>query len=238
MKRRITKPRANKPRVMKLCPTLSMLCVAMLPLGAFAGENDQPSTTAPGDWSFWTAGQLPTEWDTRAGTDLNLGSDQPVGSAWSSVAVPSGGPLAKSPFETRFEGAKDDSKVGATLSRSVPLGSNVSVTWQNSYALTQPVTPAAPTSPYVSQYGFISPTGIVGQSTENREVDQSLRFKIAPSGTTFSAGTATSATDTQWHNRLSLEQALPGSLNVTTSVEDAGTGASRKSITAGFKKVW
>ena len=80
--------------------------------------------------------------------------------------------------------------------------------------------------------------GIVGQSTENREVDQSLRFKIAPSGTTFSAGTATSATDTQWHNRLSLEQALPGSLNVTTSVEDAGTGASRKSITAGFKKVW
>ena len=238
---------------MKLRATLSMLGVAgvaILPPGAIAGEHDKPSTTGssptfnsgadkPRGWSSWYVEQpLPAEWGNSAGTELNLTPGQPTGSAWGSIATPHVRPIDKSPFEARFEGAKDDSKVGATLSRSVPLGHDFSVTWQNSYALTQPVTAPAPSSPYVSQYGYISPTGIVGQSAENREYDQSLRFKIAPYGTTFSAGTATTATDVQWHNRLSVEQALPGSFNVTTSVEDAGTGVSKKSISAGFKKVW
>jgi hypothetical protein len=249
---------------MKLRVTLSALGItgiAMLPIGALAGENDKPTTTGshstansrtdkPSDrssyewssyqWASWAVGpQLPAEWVAHASTDLNLAPVQPSGSVWGGVATPSIRPVdKKTAFEARFEGAKDDSKVGATLSRSVPLGHDLSVTWQNSYALTQPVTPTAYSSPYLSQFGFISPTGVVGQSSENREIDQSLRFKVAPYGTTFSAGTATSATDQQWHNRLSIEQSLPGSFNVTTSIEDAGTTESRKSITAGFKKVW
>ncbi|MBX9827454.1 MAG: hypothetical protein K2Y27_20980 [Xanthobacteraceae bacterium] len=242
---------------MKLRATLSVLGIAgiaMPPLGAIAGENDQPTTGAsptvngstakPYDWSSydrssWAAGsQLPAEWQPSDGSDFSLAPVQPAGSAWAGIAAPNIRPAGKAPFEARFEGAKDDSRVGATLSRSVPLGRDFSVTWQNTYALTQPVTPAAPSSPYVSQYGFISPSGVIGQSTENREIDQSLRFKVAPYGTTFSAGTATSATDQQWHNRLSIEQNLPGSFNVTTSIDDAGTTESRKSITAGFKKVW
>jgi hypothetical protein len=242
---------------MKLRATLSVLGViatAMLPTGALAGETDKPAadrsraadshTVKPDDWSSWWSSwalgsQLPAEWQASAGTEFNLDPDHPTDTAWDRI-VRSGirPPVNKRPFEARFEGAGDNSRVGATLSRSVPIGHDFSLTWQNTYALTQPVTPAASTSPYVSQFGFISPKGVVGQSSENREIDQSLRFKVAPYGTTFSAGTATSATDEQWHNRLSLEQALPGSFNVTTSVEDAGTGASRKSITAGFKKVW
>jgi hypothetical protein len=224
----------------------------MLPISALAGESDKPTTTGsnptahsrtdkPSDWSSyhwssWAVGpQLPAEWADHPGTDFNLAPVQPTGSVWGGFATPNIRPVDKTPFEARFEGAKDDSKVGATLSRSVPIGHDLSVTWQNSYALTQPTTYS---SPYVSQFGFISPTGVVGQSSENREIDQSLRFKVAPSGTTFSAGTATSATDEQWHNRLSIEQSLPGSFNVTTSIEDAGTTESKKSITAGFKKVW
>ena len=240
---------------MKLRATLSVLgitSIAMLPLGALAGENDGPTATGsnatanvrtdkPGnwssyDWSSWVVGsQLPSEWAAPADTDLSLAPVQPTGSAWGGFDMPSIRPANKSPFEARFEGAKDDSKVGATLSRSVPIGHDLSVTWQNSYALTQPT---AYSSPYVSQFGFISPTGVVGQSSENREIDQSLRFKVAPYGTTFSAGTATSATDPQWHNRLSIEQSLPGSFNITTSIDEPGTTESRKSITAGFKKVW
>jgi hypothetical protein len=245
---------------MKLRATLSTLGItgiAMLPLGALAGENDRPtsgstptlnSIAKPDGWpsydrssydrSSWAFGPpLPAEWQSNAGTDLNLAPVQPTDSAWGGVTTPNIRPANKSPFEARVEGAKDDSKVGATLSRSVPLGHDLSVTWQNTYALTQPVTPTS-SSPYVSQFGFISPTGVVGQSTENREIDQSLRFKVAPYGTTFSAGAATSATDQQWHNRLSIEQSLLGSFNVTTSIDDAGTTESRKSITAGFKKVW
>jgi hypothetical protein len=240
---------------MKLRVTLSALGItgiAMLPIGALAGENDKPTTTGSNstvnirtdkpsdwssfDWSSWTVGsQLPSEWAAPAGTDFSLAPAQPTVSAWGGFAAPNIRPASKSPFEARFDGAKDDSKVGATLSRSVPIGHDLSVTWQNSYALTQPTTYS---SPYVSQFGFISPTGVVGQSSENREIDQSLRFKIAPYGTTFSAGTATSATDQQWHNRLSIEQSLPGSFNITTSVDEPGTTESRKSITAGFKKVW
>ena len=240
---------------MKLRTTLSMLGItgiAMLPLGALAGENNKPATTSSNstvnirtdkpsdwssfDWSSWAVGsQLPSEWAAPAGTDFSLAPAQPTGSAWGGFAAPNIRPANKSPFEARFDGAKDDSKVGATLSRSVPIGHDLSVTWQNSYALTQPTTYS---SPYVSQFGFISPTGVVGQSSENCEIDQSLRFKIAPYGTTFSAGTATSATDQQWHNRLSIKQSLPGSFNVTTSVDEPGTTESRKSITAGFKKVW
>lgn len=243
---------------MKLRATLTALGItgiAMLPLGALAGENGKPTTTGSNptvnirtdkpsdwssyDWSSWAVGsQLPAEWAAPAGTDFSLAPVQPTVSTWSGIATPNIRSANKSPFEARFEGAKDDSKVGATLSRSVPIGHDLSVTWQNSYALTQPVTPTAYSSPYVSQFGYISPTGVVSQSSENREIDQSLRFKVAPYGTTFSAGTATSATDEQWHNRLSIEQSLPGSFNLTTSIEDAGTAESRKSITAGFKKVW
>lgn len=243
---------------MKLRATLSMLGItgiAMLPPGALAGENDEPAPTGsnpPPDsriaqpdgwpsyaWSSWAVGpQLPADWQEDAGSGLGPAPHPPAGSAWRAVSTRSTSPAGRTVFDARFEGAKDDSKVGATLTRSVPLGHNLTVTWQNTYALTQPVAPAAPTSPYVSQFGFISPTGVVGQSTDNREIDQSLRFKVAPYGTTFSAGAATSAADEQWHNRLSIEQILPGSLNVTTSIENAGTAESKKSITAGFKKVW
>jgi hypothetical protein len=73
---------------------------------------------------------------------------------------------------------------------------------------------------------------------QTRVIDEALRFTIAPSGTTFVAGASSSSTDDQWRNKLSIEQTLSGSLKVTTSVEEPGTGESRKSITAGFKKVW
>ena len=51
-------------------------------------------------------------------------------------------------------------------------------------------------------------------------------------------GAASSVGDTQWHNKLSVEQTLLGPLKLTTSVEDAGTTAPKKSITAGFKRTW
>jgi hypothetical protein len=69
-------------------------------------------------------------------------------------------------------------------------------------------------------------------------MDETVRLNVSPSGTTFSAAAGSSTLDTQWHNKLSMEQTLVGPLKLTTSVEDAGTAASRKSITAGFKRVW
>ena len=69
-------------------------------------------------------------------------------------------------------------------------------------------------------------------------VDETVRLNVDPSGTTFSAGAGSSTADTQWHNKLSMEQTLLGPLKLTTSLEDAGTAAPKKSITAGFKRTW
>jgi len=69
-------------------------------------------------------------------------------------------------------------------------------------------------------------------------VDQTVRLSINPYGTTVSAGAGSSTVDTQWHSKLSVEQVLFGPLKLTTSIEDAGTAASTKSITAGFKRTW
>ena len=69
-------------------------------------------------------------------------------------------------------------------------------------------------------------------------MDDTVRLSVDPFGTTLSAGAASSVGDTQWHNKLSIEQTLLGPLKLTTSVEDAGTAAPKKSITAGFKRTW
>ena len=44
--------------------------------------------------------------------------------------------------------------------------------------------------------------------------------------------------DDQWHQKLSVGQSVFDPLKVTTSVEDAGKAAGKKSISAGFKHVW
>jgi hypothetical protein len=63
-------------------------------------------------------------------------------------------------------------------------------------------------------------------------------LRVLATDTTFAAGTATTSTDTAWHNKLSAEQKLFGPLSVTGSVSDPGTTVSSKSITAGFKTRW
>jgi hypothetical protein len=159
---------------------------------------------------------------------------------WGSIAVPGAYPLGfdKAAVEARIDGGNEQGKLGATLSRSVPLGRDLSVTWQNGYSVVQPLTQTAPVTPSMPLMGSVSPTGTITQPTQARVLDEALRFNLAPSGTTFVAGASSSSTENQWHNKLSIEQSLYGPLKVTTSVEDAGTVDSKKSITAGFKKVW
>ena len=144
----------------------------------------------------------------------------------------------KTAVEARIDGGKEQGKLGATLSRSVPLGRDLSVTWQNGYSVTQPLTETAPASPYMPLIGSVSPIGTITQPTQARVLEEALRFNLAPSGTTFVAGASSSSTEDHWRNKLSIEQRLTDSLKVTTSIEDAGSAESKKSITAGFKKVW
>src|SRR6185312_8999856 len=143
--------------------------------------------------------------------------------------------LDKASLEARVDAGSDEGKVGATVSRSVPINPSVSVTLQNVYSVKQSLasTPA----------GLPAGTALTSTTAATAPVspwsmDETVRLSIDPFGTTLSAGAGSSVGDGQWHNRLSGEQTLVGSLKVTTAVEGAGTAQPNKSISAGFKQTW
>jgi hypothetical protein len=219
----------------------------------FGSRTDKPDGSA----SMTMGRRLPTEWDTKIGTDVSLAApastvpadnlmrgtaaDRSTGAVWGNITTPVLRPLGfdKTSIDARLDAGSDQGKVGATLSRSMPINSDISVTLQNDYAVTQSLDSGAieaPTIPLMTM-----PTASADTGTSLGPVwsaGETVRLNVLPYGTTISAGTGSSTVDSQWHNKLSLEQTLLGPLKVTTSVEDAGSAASRKSITAGFKRVW
>jgi len=245
---------------------LTMLAIVAFGGGvAFAGDADKSSndpnfgsrTDRPDGSSTLTVGRrLPTEWETKIGTDVSLAAepstlpsenfatgtlgDRSTGSVWSSINMPGFQPLGfdKTSLEARLDGGKDEGKVGATMSRTVPLGENLSMTWQNGYSVTQTLAQTTPESLPLVANAPASVMGTITQPTQARTLDQTLKFNVAPWGTTFSADASSSTADNQWHNKLSIEQTVAGPLKITTSVEDPGSAVPIKSITAGFKKVW
>ena len=199
--------------------------------------------------------RLPTPWETKVGADVGLAApagvtasdnlarggvaqDRSSGAVWGNLTMPGLRPLGfdKTSLEARVDGGKDEGKLGATLSRSVPINQDLSVTLQNSYSVKQSLATSATGAPPLPSANI--PNSIGTAPTPAWGVDQSVRFNVDPSGTTFSAGAGASTADTQWHNKLSVEQTLVGPLKLTTSLEDAGTAAPKKSITAGFKRTW
>ena len=68
--------------------------------------------------------------------------------------------------------------------------------------------------------------------------EQKLKFDVLPTGTSLSAGIATSSIDPVTHHSLSADQKIYGPLHVTTSVNDIGEPTASKSITAGLKLNW
>jgi hypothetical protein len=161
--------------------------------------------------------------------------DRSSGSIWGNLTMPGVRQLGfdKTSVEARIDTGRDEGKVGATVSRSMPINSGLSVTLQNSYSVKQSLASSAPVLPAAPA----STTTPVTAPAPSWGMDDTVRLSVDPFGTTFSAG-AGSIGDTQWHNKLSIEQNLFGPLKVTTSVEDAGTAAPKKSITAGFKRTW
>jgi hypothetical protein len=167
-----------------------------------------------------------------------VAQDRSSGAVWGNLTMPGLRPLGfdKTSVEARVDAGKDEGKLGATLSRSVPINQELSVTLQNSYSVKQSLPSGAPGTPMPPTAG-IPNTGAAAPAPA-WGVDETVRLNVDPSGTTFSAGAGASTVDTQWHNKLSMEQTLVGPLKLTTSIEDAGTTTPKKSITAGFKRTW
>ena len=183
-------------------------------------------------------------WEAKVGADLSVARDnqaaftqtrpetfQPwdktersTGSAWATITAPGvGGFWDKTAIEARIDPFEDRSKVGTSLSKSLPIDNDrYSVTLQNGVNL--------------QQQGFIP--GIVVHPVRTVEVDRSAKFSINETGTSLVAGQTLSTTDDRWLRKFGAEQKLFGGINVTGSVSQMPDGVLNKSISAGFKRTW
>jgi hypothetical protein len=186
-------------------------------------------------------------WDTRIGADMtvtrepatltgsellseklaNGGSEpQSSGTAWAAITAPGVGSIwDKTAVEARLDPAQEQSKLGTSLSKSLPLNEQYSLTLQNGYNVTQ--------------QGIVPLPGVIaGRAAHNYQTDQSARLSIAETGTSFIAGQTLSSTDDKWLRKIGAEQKLFGDVSISGSIGETPLGATSKSIAAGFKHSW
>ena len=183
-------------------------------------------------------------WDTRIGADMtvtrqpstmsellsekvaNGGSEpQSSGTAWAAITAPGVGSIwDKTAVEARVDPSQDQSKLGTSLSKSLPLSEQYSLTLQNGYN--------------VIQQGVVPVPGLTGRTTRNYETEQSAKLSITDTGTSFSAGQTLSSNDDKWLRKVGAEQKLFGGVSISGSISETPLGTASKSITAGFKQSW
>src|ERR1700719_2873754 len=133
-------------------------------------------------------------WDTRIGADMTVtrqpttmsellsekatnGGNEPQsgGSAWAAITAPGVGSIwDKTAVEARVDPGQEQSKLGTSLSKSLPLSEQYSLTLQNGYN--------------VIQQGTVPVPGIAGRRPlRNYETEQSAKLSIADTGTSFVA---------------------------------------------------
>jgi len=203
------------------------------------------------DVSKFIAGRQPaTGWNAKVGVDNRpppspsaaLQPDLPLpgatptqsnGVAWANVTAPGlASPWAKAAIETRID-PQEQSKLGMTLSRSVPVGGNASVTLQNGYSVMQSLPSGS-----VPALAGAAPAATPGSAPAFGS-NHAVRLNILPLDTTFSVGAAASGNDEKWLRSLSAEQKLfGGPVSVTGSVRETASGETSKSLKAGFKRTW
>jgi hypothetical protein len=183
-------------------------------------------------------------WDTRIGADMtvtrqpstmsellsekiaNGGSEpQSSGTAWAAVTAPGVATIwDKTSIEARVDPVQEQSKLGTSLSKSLSLSQQYSLTLQNGYN--------------VIQQGFVPTPGMAGHATRNYETEQSAKLSITDTGTSFSAGQTLSSIDDKWLRKIGAEQKLFGGVSLSGSISETPLGTASKSISAGFKQSW
>ena len=185
-------------------------------------------------------------WDARIGADMTVArqpatltesqllaeklanggnAPQSSGSAWAAITAPGVGSIwDKTAVEARVDPAQENGKLGTSLSKSLPLGEQYSLTLQNGYNMIQ--------------QGIIAVPGIAGRPARNYETEQSAKLSIAETGTSFVAGQTLSTTDDKWLRKVGAEQKLFGDVTINGSIGETPQGATSKSLTAGFKRSW
>lgn len=183
-------------------------------------------------------------WDARIGADMTVakqpgtmsellaekaenggGTPQSGGSAWAAVTAPGAGSIwDKTAVEARVDPGSDQSKIGTTLSKAVPLIDQYNLTLQNGYNITQ--------------QGMVPLPGAAPRTNRSYDTEQSAKLAIGSTGTSLSAGQTLSSGDDKWLRRVGAEQQLYDGVTVSGSVGQTAQGATSKSISAGFKRSW
>jgi hypothetical protein len=182
-------------------------------------------------------------WDTRIGAELTVarqqaltaaealqqkittGEQQSSGAAWAAMTAPGVGSIwDNTAIEARVDPSQDQSRLGASLSRSVPLSEQTSLTLQNGTSVTR--------------HGIAPIPGITGHQARNTAMDQSAKLSIADTGTSFIAGQTLSSADDKWLRKIGAEQKLFGGVSVSGSIGETPQGAPNRSLSAGFKRSW
>ncbi len=164
-----------------------------------------------------TLAELLAEKATNGGNE-----PQSSGTAWAAVTAPGVGSIwDKTAVEARIDPAQDQGKLGASMSKSLKLTDQYSLTFENGYNMTQ---------------GFAPMPAAAGHT--NYETEQSARLGITDTGTSFSAGQTLSTTDEKWLRKIGAEQKIVGGFNISGSIAETPLGIANKSISAGFKQSW
>jgi hypothetical protein len=185
-------------------------------------------------------------WDTRIGADMTVVNQpsnstsadllrqkfapdappsQSSGTAWAAATAPGVGSIwDKTSIEARVDPGQEQGKLGTSLTKAVPLTDTYSLTLQNGIN--------------VIQQGIVPVPGIVSHPSRSYETDQSAKLSITDTGTSFVAGQTLSSTEDKWLRKFGAEQKLFDGVTVSGSVSETSSGATNKSISAGFKKSW
>ncbi len=183
-------------------------------------------------------------WDARVGADMTVTREpttmaelvaekavnggvvpQSSGSAWAAITAPGAGSVwDKIAVEARVDPGQDQSKLGTSISKSMPIGEHYSLILQDGYSMVQP--------------GIVPVPGIIAHPARSYETEQSAKLNVEDTGTSFTAGQTLSSNDDRWLRKLGAEQKLSDDVSVSGSIGENSQGTTKKSITAGFKRSW
>lgn len=212
--------------------------------GPGSGASWSSKDTANGASAVTVKQSLSPFWDTKVGADMTVvrepttmsellseklanGGNQPQsnGSAWAAITAPGVGAIwDKTAVEARVDAAQEQSKLGTSFSKLLPLDEQYSLTLQNGYNLIQ--------------QGIVPVPGIVGHPSRNFQTEQTARLNIADTGTSLIAGQTLSSTDDKWLRKIGAEQKLFDGVSITGSIGETPLGITNKSLAAGFKRSW
>ena len=150
---------------------------------------------------------------------------QSSGTAWAAITAPGVASIwDKTSVEARVDPGSEQSRLGTSLSKSLPLSEQYSVTLKNDYNLIQ--------------QGLVPVPGIVSHPARSYETDQSAKLSIADTGTSLIAGQTLSTSDDKWLRKVGAEQKLFDGVTISGSIGETPSGAANKSLSAGFKHSW